>query len=81
VSNIAHGKHPTWQTNQRAMVAISARGLWERAEMHPGYGKRKVATGIVATVVAVMLWGFGVEYVLHNYVFISPPENAVQKMK
>jgi hypothetical protein len=49
--------------------------------MHPGSGKRKVAVGIAATVVVAILWGFGVEYVLHNYVFISPPENAAQKMK
>jgi hypothetical protein len=49
--------------------------------MHPGTGKGKVAAGIAATVVVAMLWGFGVEYVLHNYVFISPPENAVQTMK
>jgi hypothetical protein len=62
------------------MLPVPARGRWERAEMQPGSGKGKVAAGIVATVVAAMLWGFGVEYVLHNYVFISPPENAIQKM-
>jgi hypothetical protein len=49
--------------------------------MHPGSGKRKVAAGIVATVVLCVLWGFGAEYVLRNYVVISPPENAIQKMK
>jgi len=40
------------------------------------------ATGLVAvTMAAVLLWGFGVEYVLHNYVFLSPPEISVQKLK
>jgi uncharacterized membrane protein len=40
------------------------------------------ATALIAgTVVAVLLWGFGVEYMLHNYVFLSPPEISIQKMK
>jgi hypothetical protein len=40
------------------------------------------ATLLVAgTVAAVLVWGFGVEYVLHNYVFMSPPEIAIQKVK
>ena len=49
--------------------------------MYPGPGKRKVAAGIAVTVVVALLWGFGVEYVLQNYVFISPPANAIQKVK
>ncbi len=36
---------------------------------------------IAATVVAVLLWGFGVEYVLRAYVFMPPPENAIQTIK
>jgi hypothetical protein len=40
------------------------------------------ATALVAgTLAAVLLWGFGVEYVLHNYVFLSPPEISIQKLK
>jgi hypothetical protein len=45
------------------------------------FRKGKVAAGIVATVAAVLLWGFGVQYVLHNYVFLSPPESSFQKIK
>ncbi len=44
-------------------------------------GKGKVAAGIVATVVAVLIWGFGVEYVLHSYVFVSPPASHFQTAK
>jgi hypothetical protein len=43
--------------------------------------KGKVAVVIVATAAAVLLWGFGVEYVLQNYVFVSPPESAFQNVK
>jgi hypothetical protein len=45
------------------------------------FSKGKVAAGIVVTVAAVLLWGFGVEYVLHSYVFLSPPETSFQKIK
>jgi hypothetical protein len=44
-------------------------------------GKGKVAAKIVATVVAVLIWGFGVEYVLHSYVFVSPPESHLQNIR
>jgi hypothetical protein len=44
-------------------------------------GKGKVAAGIVATVAAVLIWGFGVEYVLHSYVFVSPPERSVRHIR
>jgi hypothetical protein len=28
---------------------------------------------VAAATVVVLLWGFGVELVLHNYIFVSPP--------
>jgi hypothetical protein len=61
---------------------ISLVGLGARTVMdQESSGKGKVAAGIVGTVAAVLLWGFGIEYVLHNYVFVSPPENSVQQVK
>jgi hypothetical protein len=40
------------------------------------------ATLLVAgTVAAVLLWGFAVEHILRDYVFLSPPEISVQKLK
>jgi hypothetical protein len=44
-------------------------------------GKGKLAMAIIATMAAVILWSFGIEFVLHNYVFISPPETSIQKSK
>lgn len=49
--------------------------------MHPGSGRVKVTAGVVATAAVVLLWGVGVEYVLHTYVFVSPPESLVQKIR
>ena len=48
--------------------------------------QRSLMTGkatllVAGTVAAVLFWGFGVEYVLHNYVFPSPPEISVQTLK
>jgi hypothetical protein len=43
--------------------------------------QRQGRRGIVATVAALLLWGFGLEYVLHSYVFLSPPESSFQKIK
>jgi hypothetical protein len=40
----------------------------------------KFATAIIATMAAVLLWGFGTEFVLKNYVFVSPPVHSVQKV-
>jgi hypothetical protein len=37
-------------------------------------GRRKTTVLIAGTVAAVLLWGFGIEYLLHAYVFISPPK-------
>jgi hypothetical protein len=48
--------------------------------MHPGSGKGEVAAAIVTSVAVVLPWGFGVEYVLHAYVFVPPPESNVQKI-
>jgi hypothetical protein len=44
-------------------------------------GKAKAAALIAGTVAAVLLWGFGAQYLLRNYVFLSPPEISIQKMK
>jgi hypothetical protein len=44
-------------------------------------GRGKTTVLISGTVAAVLLWGFGLEYVLHAYVFISPPENSIHKTK
>lgn len=53
-----------------------------RAAMDQQSSEKGRATLLVAgTVAAVLVWGFGVEYVLHNYVFMSPPEIAIQKVK
>jgi hypothetical protein len=41
----------------------------------------KATALVAATVAAVLLWGFGVEYMLHSYVFPSPPEISIHKMK
>jgi len=41
----------------------------------------KVTALITGTVAAVLLWGFGVEYVLHSYFFILPPQNSTQMIK
>jgi hypothetical protein len=45
------------------------------------HSKGKTAAAILATVAAILLWGFGAEYVLQNYVFVSPPESSFQKIK
>jgi hypothetical protein len=42
--------------------------------------KSKFAMAIIATTAAVLLWGFGAEFVLKNYVFVSPPVHSVQKV-
>jgi hypothetical protein len=44
------------------------------------YEKGKFAMAIMATTAVVLLWGFGVEFVLNKYVFISPPVHSVQKI-
>jgi hypothetical protein len=41
----------------------------------------KASLLVAGTAAAVLLWGFGVEYMLHTYVFPSPPEISVQKSK
>jgi hypothetical protein len=42
--------------------------------------KGRFAAAIIATTVAVLIWGFGVEFVLKNYVFVSPPVHSIQKI-
>jgi hypothetical protein len=42
--------------------------------------KSKFAMAIIATTAAVLLWGFGAEFVLKNYVFVSPPVHSLQKV-
>jgi hypothetical protein len=41
-------------------------------------GKGKAAVQIAGVVAAMLLWGFGFQYVLQNYVFVSPPAIYVQ---
>jgi hypothetical protein len=43
--------------------------------------KGKATVLVAGTVAAALAWGFGVEYVLHNYVFVLPPEITIQRMK
>jgi hypothetical protein len=38
-----------------------------------GSEKGRFAMGVAAATVVVLLWGFGVELVLHNQIFVSPP--------
>ena len=38
-----------------------------------GSEKGRFAMVVAAATVVVLLWGFGVELVLHNYIFVSPP--------
>jgi hypothetical protein len=45
------------------------------------HSKGKITAAIVATVAAVLLWGFGAEYVLQNCVFVSPPESSFQQAR
>jgi hypothetical protein len=45
------------------------------------FGTGKIAMAVMATLAGVMLWSFGIEFVLRNYVFISPQVNSVQKIK
>jgi hypothetical protein len=42
-------------------------------------GKGRLAVAILGTMVAVILWSFGIEFVLHTYIFILPPEHSIQK--
>jgi hypothetical protein len=42
--------------------------------------KSRFAMVVVATTVVVLLWGFGVELVLQNYIFVFPPENVIRKI-
>jgi hypothetical protein len=41
-------------------------------------GKGRAAVQIAGVVAAMLLWGFGFQYVLQNYVFVSPPAIYVQ---
>jgi hypothetical protein len=43
--------------------------------------KGKATMLVAGTVAAILLWGFGVEYLLQNFIFISPPEISVQNLK
>jgi hypothetical protein len=43
-------------------------------------GRSRFAIAVITATVAVVLWGFGVELVLHNYVFVLPPESPIQKV-
>lgn len=45
------------------------------------FGKGKIALVVMATMAGVLLWSFGVEFVLQNYVFVSPQVNSAQKIK
>jgi hypothetical protein len=55
---------------------------WEAPQMKQRSSRNvKVTALITGTVAAVLLWGFGVEYVLHSYFFILPPQNSTQMIK
>jgi hypothetical protein len=43
--------------------------------------KGKLAAQIAGTVAALLFWGFGLEYMLQTYVFVSPPAISVQHSK
>jgi hypothetical protein len=40
--------------------------------------KGRAAIQIAGLVVAMLLWGLGLQYVLQNYIFVSPPAIYVQ---
>jgi hypothetical protein len=44
------------------------------------FGRNKLAITVIATTVAVLLWGLGVELVLHNYIFVLPSGNSIPKI-
>lgn len=44
------------------------------------FGRNKLAVAVIATTLAVLLWSFGVELVLHNYIFVPPPETSILKI-
>ncbi len=74
-------KHGMGQTGLRGILSLF--GLivgWGAGREQRFSGKRKVAMAIVGTTAVILLWGFGVDFVLHNYIFVSPTENSVQKM-
>jgi hypothetical protein len=74
-------KHGAGQTNLRLVPPYSAFSRLLEAQVMDlrFFGKNKLAMAVMATTVAIVLWGFGVEFVLHNYVFISPPEKGARR--
>jgi hypothetical protein len=73
VSNIAHeARRMVDRPDQRR--SLSAAGPRDAPAMDQRSTRRaKVTVFIAGTVVAVLLWGFGIEYVLHADAFVSPP--------
>jgi hypothetical protein len=75
-------KHGARQTDLRRGPTLSGiqRRLGIPVVNRISLKKGRLATAIIATMVAALIWGFGVEFVLTNYVFVSPPVHSVQKI-
>jgi hypothetical protein len=58
---------------RRVPTYLASRGCLECRLGSRGSEKGRFAMVVAAATVVVLLWGFGVELVLHNQIFVSPP--------